>query len=398
MPPPCALALWTVEMRSTAMTLLRKRADIWLVLIYRNLRHDRTRFFTAVFGVAFAALLIAFEGGLLVGFTHAASRTVDAIDADIWIARKGTKSFDLGFGVERHVKYLVRGDTRIQAVGEVVVGWAPYIGPNGEPSSVQIVGIGRELNHSIGYKFSAAKNAERDIFYTDRTYAKSLGLSDGSRVEIGGHQLFSGAVLDGYASFMGTPFVLSDLFAVHSILNYPSDLTSFIALKLSRGASLADTIKSLQTRFPDLDVMSTEEFSWRSRMYWLLQTGAGGALILCALLGFAVGLAIVSQTIYAITMDRLDEYATLKAIGAPQTIIQKMIFLQAIICTCIGALIGLIAVHGVVALATLVVGWCEQPIWMALVVVVTLIPMSLLAANVAAKPALRIEPAKAFRA
>ncbi|MBA3594452.1 MAG: ABC transporter permease [Pseudomonadota bacterium] len=385
-------------MRSTLETLLGGKADIWVILIYRNLRHDRTRFFTAIFGVAFAALLIAFEGGLLVGFTHAASRTVDAIDADIWIARKGTKSFDLGFGVERRVKYLVRGDTRIQSAGEVVVGWAPYIGPNGEPSSVQIVGIGKELDHSIGHKNGIAGRAGRDMFYTDKTYVQSLGLSAGSRVEIAGYQLFAGPALDGYASFMGTPFVLSDQFTVQRILNYPADLTSFVALKLSRGASLPDTIKSLQNRFPELDVLSTTEFSWRSRMYWLLQTGAGGALILCALLGFAVGLAIVSQTIYAITMDRLDEYATLKAIGAPQTVIQKMIFLQAIICTCIGSLIGLIAVHGVVALATLAVGWCEQPLWMALAVVVTLMPMSLLAANVAAKPALRIEPAKAFRA
>lgn len=371
---------------------------LWCTLVYRNLRHDQTRFLTAIFGVAFAALLAAFEGGLLVGFSHAASRTVDAIDAEVWILRKGTRSFDLGFGLEQRVKHLVRGVPQVQSAGEVVVGWTSFVGPKGEPTSVQVVGIGEELAHRIRRTGRSAEHPSVDLFFVDATYLNSLGLEQGSRAEIGGRQVFLGAALDGYASFMGTPFVLSDLATARSILTYPSQLTSFVAIKLIPGASETEAITALQARFPELEILSKNEFSWRSRIYWLLQTGAGAALVLCTLLGFAVGLAIVSQTIYAITMDRLDEYATLKAMGAPQQTIRKMVYLQAMVCTAIGAVVGLVAVHGVVVLANLLIGWCEQPLWMAFVVASLLLPMSLVAARLAAKPALHLEPARAFRA
>jgi len=65
-------------------------------------------------------------------------------------------------------------------------------------------------------------------------------------------------------------------------------------------------------------VLTRDEFAHKSRMYWTIKTGAGGAILTAAVLGFLIGLVVVSQTIYANTMENIEEYATLKALGSAQ--------------------------------------------------------------------------------
>jgi len=63
----------------------------------------------------------------------------------------------------------------------------------------------------------------------------------------------------------------------------------------------------------------------------MFTTGAGIALLIAAIMGFAVGVAVVGQTLYASTLDRLREYGTLKAIGATNTYVCMLVAKQAMI-------------------------------------------------------------------
>ena len=66
----------------------------------------------------------------------------------------------------------------------------------------------------------------------------------------------------------------------------------------------------------DREVLTQAEFRNRSVDYWLFETGAGAALIAGAALGMIVGVVIVAQTLYSSTKDHLNEFATLRALGA----------------------------------------------------------------------------------
>ena len=63
-------------------------------LAWQNIIHDRLRFSVTVLGVCFAVFLMIFQGSLLVGFLRAASRLIDASDADIWITARGVQAFE----------------------------------------------------------------------------------------------------------------------------------------------------------------------------------------------------------------------------------------------------------------------------------------------------------------
>ena len=91
---------------------------------------------------------------------------------------------------------------------------------------------------------------------------------------------------------------------------------------------------------PDVDVFTANELSRLSRQYWLFNTGVGVGIIFAATLGLIVGCAIVSQTIYAATLDRLGEYGTLKALGMSNRTLGFIILWQSLLIGFLGYGVG----------------------------------------------------------
>ena len=78
-----------------------------------------------------------------------------------------------------------------------------------------------------------------------------------------------------------------------------------------------------------------------TRHYWMFTTGAGVAVLLAAVLGLVVGVVVVAQTIYATTMDHIREYGTLKAMGATNGYLYRVIIQQAVISAVVGYVLAM---------------------------------------------------------
>jgi putative ABC transport system permease protein len=90
-----------------------------------------------------------------------------------------------------------------------------------------------------------------------------------------------------------------------------------------------------------VEVYRGAEFSHMTQVYWMFTTGAGVAVLLAAVLGLVVGFVVVAQTIYATTVDHLREYGTLKAMGAPNSYVYKVIIEQAALSAVMGYVVGM---------------------------------------------------------
>ena len=73
----------------------------------------------------------------------------------------------------------------------------------------------------------------------------------------------------------------------------------------------------------------------------MFTTGAGVAVLLAAALGLVVGVVVVAQTIYATTMDHLKEYGTLKAMGATNGYLYRVIIQQAVASAVVGYVLAM---------------------------------------------------------
>jgi putative ABC transport system permease protein len=64
-------------------------------------------------------------------------------------------------------------------------------------------------------------------------------------------------------------------------------------------------------------------------MYWMLDTGAGAAVLFLAGIVFLVGAVITSQTLVAAVVGSVREYATLNALGVGVGALRKVVLEQA---------------------------------------------------------------------
>ena len=98
---------------------------------------------------------------------------------------------------------------------------------------------------------------------------------------------------------------------------------------------------------PELDAYPRETYSRITVWYWITRTGLGISFGAATLLGLFVGMIMVAQTLYALVLDRLVEFGTLKAIGATERQVFSVLFVQALSMAVVGALLGLAIVAGV---------------------------------------------------
>jgi putative ABC transport system permease protein len=256
----------------------------------------------------------------------------------------GTKSFDdpsLHTGRE---KYTIISTPGVESVEELVVGFAAWRKPKGGATAVLLVGS----DHSTGLrpwnvtKGSVEELAAPGAVAVDQTYFKDLAIDGfGSTAEINGQKINVAATTRSIRSFTTLPYVFTTLSRAQSFIGASPEQASYVLVKLSPGSNLEAVRADLSGRLPDTEVLTKAEFRKRSLDYWLFQTGAGSALIAGAVLGLIVGVVIVAQTLYASTKDHLNEFATLRALGAPASFIYQVILIQALLSAVIGYALGM---------------------------------------------------------
>ena len=171
----------------------------------------------------------------------------------------------------------------------------------------------------------------------------------GATAQIRGQPVTVGAVTDGIRSFTTTPYVFSDLAGARSYIGLPANFTTHFLVRLKPGADLEQARQKIFRGISGIQALTPDQFRDQSRSFWLFRTGAGAALVAGALLAVIVGTVIVAQTLYSSTKEHLYEFATLRAMGASNSYIYKVIICQALINTITGlaiaALIGVAVVR-----------------------------------------------------
>jgi putative ABC transport system permease protein len=370
-------------------------------LAWQNIIHDRLRFSVTVLGVCFAVFLMVFQGSLLAGFLRAASRLIDASDADIWITARGVQAFEFGTTLESRVREMAAGVPGVKETGRVCVAFAVYRTPNGRQQVVALVGA----DSNVGKRFPVpdAPGSVREISpdavlydVSDRELIDVTSLP--AEVEVNSHRASIERQIEGFGAFLGVPFLFTSYRNAARYIGFGSDEAMYIPVRVSNGYSVAEVQERLRERLPEVDVLKREEFAHKSRMYWTVKTGAGGAIVTAAVLGFLIGMVVVSQTIYASTMENIEEYATLKALGASQGFVARIVLSQALICGVVGSILGLVIVAPGLSYAKTLIPWVYTPWWLPFGMLVPSLTMCALAAIVSVRSALTVEPGRVFRA
>jgi putative ABC transport system permease protein len=378
----------------------KRRVRMAPKLAYRNLFHDTTSLFVTLIGIVFSVVLVAVQCGLYIGSERTIASIQDHVTADLWVVPMGTKSFDDPSFMTGREKFAVLSTPGVATAQELVVGFANWRKPRGGTTAVLL--IGSDLNGDGLKPWDIVEGSVAQIsapggIAAEKTYFNDLGIKAlGDPAEINNTKVTVHAVTKGIRSFTTLPYVFTTLPRARALMDAGQDQATYTLVKLSPGANLEKVRADLGSRLKDAEILTHDEFRQRGLDYWLFETGAGAALIAGALLGLIVGIVIVTQTLYASTKDHLNEFATLRALGASAGYIHKVILLQALLSAVLGYAAGIVL--------SMIVIWASQSTTLLIVMTPKLaaalffvtVGMCVLAAISAIFKVTRIDPAGVF--
>lgn len=320
---------------------------MWNIAV-KTLIADRGKLLTALVGVVFSIVLVNVQGGLFVGLIRKASLLVEQGNADIWVGHRKMNNVDFPHDIPRSWGHRIQAIEGVKQAEPCVVGHNVMTMPDGGFENVLVVGsdpasmlggVNRDWDQNID------RLREADGILVDVYDAHKIGNPDiGDVREIGQRRARVVGFTEGVLGFLVTPYIFTTLDRGAGYLHKPAGRVSYFLIQVEDGADVQAVCERIRHRLPDAEAFTRDVYSWESIKYWLNRTGLGISFGASTLLGLAVGLIIVAQTLYASVLDRLTEIGALKAIGARETQILGLILRQAFVLALAGALIGMLLV------------------------------------------------------
>lgn len=374
----------------------------------KNLFEDLPRFLVAQAGIMFAVSLITIQKGILDGFSHSTVRLVEQSNADLWVADKSMEYLELtsSLSVEQLIKVRqqVKGVELAEALSIQGTRWRA---PNGRIDNVRIFGFNPDGQLFGHWRMTDGQISDLKTPYTiitDQSNSDELGLN---KIGETGEIASLPAKLVGWSkhtqSMASSPYVFASLETANAYLfgglsakvnckvaagdlqclnefeSAPkstsktfapapprrlnlSDPITYILVKATPGQDIQELRKNLEQALPNTRTFTTAEMVDITRTYWQERTGVGFILGLGAVVGFVVGVVVVSQILYSSVSDHLKEFGTLKAMGASDWVIYRVITEQALwmavlgylpsILLCVGLGAWTVATRGIMILIT----------------------------------------------
>jgi putative ABC transport system permease protein len=347
-------------------------------------------------GIVFALVLVAVQLGLFVGFMRTTSNVIDHSGVALWVCAKGVPYFDVGSVLPERRQYQLLGVPGVASAEKVIVRFTTWKRPDGGEETIIMVGYNPATGTGGPWDVVAGNTSDLrqdDAVMIDESYRDKLGVTHlGQSVEIHGRRARVVGYTRGIRSFTTAPFVFSSF---RNALDYAAlreDETIYILVRTAAGTDPGDVRARIAAAVPGIDVYTTGEFSRKTRVYWMFTTGAGIALLIAAVMGFAVGVAVVAQTIYASTVDRLREYGTLKAIGAGNGYVTTLVAKQALILATSGYVLAIAMSAAVIRVAQSSGAPIVLPWELAILLLVMAFVMSLGGSVFSIRKALAVDP------
>jgi putative ABC transport system permease protein len=190
----------------------------------------------------------------------------------------------------------------------------------------------------VGASGKLARPAPRDPV-TGKAIGKPTPLKVGDFIELNDHRAIVVGICRVSRTFQSQPVVYTTYSRAVTFAPKERKLLTFVVAGAKPGISPAEMCSRI-TKATGLAAYTSDDFKWKTVMYFMKNTGIPINFGISVVLGFLVGTAIAGQTFYNFTLDNLRQFGALKAMGAGNWRLLRMILLQAVVVGTIGYGLG----------------------------------------------------------
>jgi putative ABC transport system permease protein len=334
----------------------------------KNLIEDIPRFLVAQAGILFAVGLVTIQTGVQLGFAQSSSQLIEQSQADLWVASNNMEHLDLTLPLPYERVAEARSVEGVEQAEGVIIGGAVWH----EEQANKITGV-TLVGGTGGLLFaqdSLTQGSFNDLkqpktFIVDETSlddlnfqkvgeqatvnsapAKLVGLTSGTQSIVFGNLMFT--------SLESANYYRSSRSNALSSISLSRELTatdpvSFVLIRAIGGGNLEALQQRLEAELQEVRAYTRAEMAQQTQAYWQKRSGIGYILGLGAVVGTIVGAVVVGQILYASVSDHIKEFGTLKAMGASDWYIYRVIMEQGLWMAILGYLPGMALCLGVAA-------------------------------------------------
>jgi putative ABC transport system permease protein len=322
----------------------------------KMLMGDRGKYLGIIMGLTFASLIMTQQPAIFVGIL---SRTFSFIDdaglPDIWVMDPKVQFVDDIKPLQDTVLYRVRGVAGVAWAMPLYKGLLKSRQYDGTFQTCNVIGLDDAT--LIGGPPTMLEGKLEDLRRSDGVIVDI----DGAKEKLGRPSAVPGgepeplkvgdvlelndkrAIVVGIAktsrTFQSQPVIYTTYTRAIGYAPKERKLLSFVLVKAMPGQDINALVRRIRET-TGLAAYSQQEFKDLTVKYYLKNTGIPINFGVSVTLGFIVGAAIAGQTFYNFTLENLRQFGVLKAMGASNWTLLRMILLQAILVGVIGYGLG----------------------------------------------------------
>lgn len=318
-----------------------------------GLIHKPVGLLVSVAGVTFSVLLMFIETGFLNGVYDSQTLLVDAMDADLIVMSKNKHDLLPATPFPRRRLSQVAAIDGVTSVHSIYMEEFNAFYRSFEPrvaSGIVVIGI----DPSAGVlrfpqlKEQAAILRLPDTALIDARSRDLFGQRDaGTQAELNGRTLTLAGQFELGPNFRTDGFLLM---STENFLRYFPDPHSGLAapdsvelglVRIGADTDTADMAARIRASIPDdVRVISPAQFRETIKNFWQTYQPIGILFAAGAAVGFLIGTAICYQVLYTDVVDHLEQYATLKAMGAADSFLTGLVVRKAVLLSLVSFVIG----------------------------------------------------------
>ena len=318
---------------------------LWVA--WKMLIGNRVKYLGIVFGVVFAALLIAQQASIFCGLMSLTiSQIRDVQGAGIWVMDRNVQFVD-------DVKPLADTDLyRVKGVPGVAWAVSFYKGTARarleEGSYEQMILLGLDDATLVGapeglFMGSIAALRSPDAVIMDEAGYRRIWPGEPYRLgrvfEMNDRRAVIVGITKASRVFQSFPIVYTRYSQAIRYAPPERKVLSFVLADAAAGEDPEEICRRIEAQ-TGLQAQTRQRFIWKTIIYYLAKTGIPVNFGITVFLGFLVGTAIAGQTFYLFTVENIRQFGALKAMGTSNWTILLMVLSQALQVGVIGYGVG----------------------------------------------------------
>ncbi len=326
------------------------------------------RFAFTITGIALCAMLMLFLMAIYRGASEGSLSYVRESEADLWILQQHSSNIlrsssllPASYGPSLQT---VAGIESVSPVFFIMVSLNTVKGP----ATVYLACY--DIRSGIGGPPLIAKGSEvkkDDEIVLDDSFASKYKISIGDSLLLKDNKLKVVGLSSGTNMFV-IQYAFISLRKAYTIIGYPYFVSGFL-VKLKPGINSSTATKNIRDKYKNIAVFDQKTFLENNRHE--MESGILPLLYTVAIIGAIVTTAILSLILSMHVLERRNEYAIMKALGAPAGFLPAIILKQALTLSLCGVLTAIMFFFPLLSLVEKFSPevTCESTVWQFIAVV-----------------------------